>query len=444
MHEPAPGGIVRRIYGNLGRLLSGKAAAGIISLAYMIIAARALGPTDYGVLVLVHGFAMMVGGIVEFQGWHAVSRYGAQALARDDRPALVRLLRFVGTVELTAGIAAVAAAAILAPILGPGLGWSATALAFAIPYSFAVLASVRSTAAGYLQLMGRFDLLGIHNIVSPLVRLIGALIAWAAGLGLHAFLIAWLIAALAEWLAMWLMAIHVARKSLAGTSLRGGVRGVLAQNPGIWRFMIIANADVTFGELAGRIAPQIIGWMLGAEAVGLYAIAQRATVVISQPAQILGYAAYAELARLVAAGGHGPRLRRAVLHSIAIAAAAALPVLGILLFFGREIAVLVGGPAYAGAAAVMFWLACARAILLVGPPASAALLALGRPGRSVTANLIANLGLLPLLPLLLTQFGLIGAGWHAVLQASVAAGLLLWFALHKNAAPAPDPATKAT
>lgn len=443
MREAAPAGIVRRIYGNLGRLLSGKAAAGIISLIYMIVAARALGPTDYGVLILVHGFALTVGGIIEFQGWHAVVRYGASALSRNDRPALARLLRFIGTVEMTAGIAAVLAAAILAPIMGPGLGWSATALAFAIPYSLAVLASVRSTAAGYLQLMGRFDLLGIHNAISPTVRLVGALIAWAAGFGLQAFLITWLVAALVEWLTMWLMAIHVARKALAGTSLRGGLHGVLAQNPGIWRFMITANADVTLGELAGRVAPLVIGWILGPTAVGLYAIAQRATVVISQPAQILGFAAYAELARLVAAGGHGARLRRAVLHSIAIAAAAALPVLIILLVFGREIAVLIGGSAYAGAAAVMFWLACARAILLVAPPASAALVALGRPGKSVTANLVANLGLLPLLPLMLQQFGLIGAGWHAMLQAGATAALLLWFALHKNTTPAPDIATKA-
>lgn len=427
MAEGVPGGLVRRIYGNLGRLLSGKAAAGLISLIYMIIAAHALGPTDYGVLVLVHGFVITIGGIIEFQGWHAVVRYGANCLARHDEAALMKLLRFVGGIEVAGGIVAIVAAACLAPILGPRLGWSATALAFALPYSFAVLGSVRSTAAGYLQLMGRFDLLGLHNTVAPTARLAGAILAWWMHAGLGGFLIAWLVAALLEWASLWALALWVARRNFGEADILGPVRGVTTDHPGIWRFMLIANADVTFGELAGRIAPLIIGWMLGAEAVGFYAIAQRATVVIAQPAQILGQAAYAELARLVASGDDGRRLRRAVRHCILIAMAAAVPVILVLAFFGREVAILIGGKAFADAAPIMLWLTVARALLLAGPPASSALIAMGRPSLSVGANLIASLGLLPLLPPLLGWFGLPAAGWHAVLQAGVSSVLLLIF-----------------
>ena len=47
-----PPGLVRRIYRNLGLLLGGKAAAGLISLVYVVAAARILGPEQYGVLVL--------------------------------------------------------------------------------------------------------------------------------------------------------------------------------------------------------------------------------------------------------------------------------------------------------------------------------------------------------------------------------------------------------
>ena len=432
MVEDVPGGLVRRIYGNLGKLLSGKAAAGLISLIYMIIAAHALGPTDYGVLVLVHGFVTTVGGLIEIQGWHAVVRYGAAALARHDKTALIKLLRFVGGIEIAGGIAASAAAACLAPILGPRLGWSATALALALPYSFALLGSVRSTAAGYLQLMGRFDLLGLHNAVAPAVRLAGAILAWWMHAGLSGFLIAWLVAALLEWASLWAFALWVARQNIEEAHILGPMRGVTTDNPGIWRFMLIANADITFGELAGRISPLIIGWMLGAEAVGFYAIAQRATVVIAQPAQILGQAAYAELARLVAAGDDGRRLRRAVLHCILIAMAAAVPVILVLAFFGREVAILIGGKAFADAAPIMLWLTVARALLLAGPPASSALIAMGRPSMSVGANLIASLGLLPLLPLLLGWFGLPAAGWHAVLQAGVSSLLLLLFVFRES------------
>lgn len=421
-----------RIGANLVRLLGGKAAAGLIGLGTMAIAARTLGPRDFGVLVLIHTFAMTVGGIIEFPGWHAIVRYGAEARAAGDTHRLARLLRFAGGVEIVGGVASIVVAAVVGHLFGASLGWSPVAVAFAVPYSFAVLASIRATPAGYLQLMGRFDLLGIHSIVSPAVRLGGAALVAAHGGGLHAFLVVWLAAALAEWAAMWLLGAWVARAALAGTPLLGPIDGVHAENPGLWRFMLAANADVTFSELSARIAPLILGAVLGPAAAGLFNIAQRATTVISQPAQILGQAAYAELARLVASGERGEALRAAVAKCVTVAVVASLPVIALIAGFGGEIATILGGPAFAGAAGVMLWLGIARVVLLVGPPSSAALTALGRPGLSVLANVVASLGTLPLLPLLLAVAGLTGAGWHALAQAVAAAALLAWFTVRES------------
>jgi len=401
--------------------------AGVLSLAYLAVAARALGPRDYGVLVLVHGYVMAVGGILEFPGWHAIVRYGAQAIETGDRVRLARLLRFAGLVEGVAGAIAVAAAAFLAPFVGPHLGWPPQALAFAAPYSFAVLATVRATPAGYLQLAGRFDLLGLHNIVAPIVRLLGALAVVVLGGGLRGFLIAWLAAALAEFATLWLLGAWVASRKIGGSTLLGGVRGVAAENPGLWRFMWAANADVTFGELSTRIAPLIVGWILGPAATGLFAVAQRASVVISQPGQILGQSAYAEFARLVAAGQRGARLRQALWRSVTYAFLAVAPVLLLVALFGDHLATLLGGRAFVAAGGLMFWLALARAILLTAPPTGAALTALGRPGLSLRANLIAGLGTLALLPLLLKSLGLAGAGVQALLLALAAAALLTAF-----------------
>jgi O-antigen/teichoic acid export membrane protein len=419
----AEAAMVRRIFGNLARLLSGKAAAGVLSLAYMALATRALGPVEYGVLILVHTYVMTVGGIIEFPGWHALVRYGAQAVANDDRPRLGRLIVFAGSVELAAGALAVAVAAILAPIVGPRLGWSPTAIEFALPYSLAVLASIRSTPAGYLQLVGRFDLLGWHNVVAPLVRLVGAVIVILTRGGLKGFLIAWLVAALCEWSAMWALGAYAARGRLGRADFQGGLGGVLRENDGLWRFMIGANADITVTELAARIPPLALGWMVGADAAGLYALAQRITAVLSQPAQIFGQAAYVELAKLAVKGDRAG-VRSTLQRSILVAFAAAAPVcLGVALF-GRRIADLVAGPGFERAAGLMVWLAFARMLMLAAPPSSAALTALGRPGLSVRANLVGGVGLLVLLPPMLHWLGLPGAGAHAMLQAVVTVALL--------------------
>lgn len=428
MADRAGRGVVGRIYGNLGRLLGGKAGAGLLSLAYLAVAARALGPADYGILILVHAYVMTVGGIIEFPGWHAVVRYGAQARTTGDRPRLTRLLAFAGLVEGACGLLAVVVAAVLAPIVGPKLGWSPAAIAFAGPYSLAVLASIRATPAGYLQLTGRFDLLGVHNLVAPGVRLVGSLVAVASHTGLRGFLVAWLIAALAEWAAMWGFGAYVAWGKHGRADLTGGLARVPGENPGLWRFMLAANADVTVSELSGRLAPLAVGWILGPAAAGLYAVAQRATAVLAQPAQILGQAAYAELAGLAAAGDQGPGIRAAVLRAAGIALLAAAPVCLIIALFGPRLAVLMAGAPFAAAGTLMLWLALGRAVQLVAPPMTAALTALGRPDLSASANFVSGLCLLLALPPLLDWQGLNGAGLHAVVQAVIGVGLLAFFA----------------
>lgn len=416
-------GALRGIFGNTLRLLSGKAGAGVISLVYIALAAHALGPKEYGVLVLVHTYVLAVGGVIEFPGWHAVVRYGAQALLAGDERRLARLLKFAAALELACGVVAVIVAALLAPWIGAKLGWSPRAIELSLPYSLAVLATVRATAAGYLQVTGRFGLLGAHSLVPPIVRLIGAVVVWAGGWGLVGFLWAWLAAAVLEWAVMWTMAFATMPQSLRKLTLAADLRGIRTENPGIVRFMLGANADVTFAELAARVTPLAIGWLGGPAAAGLFAIAQRATTVIAQPAQSLGQAAYAELAKL-AAKGQTTVVISTIARASGVTMAIAVPVCLLFGLFGDSFAKLMGGDGFAAAGGLMLWLAISRTILLCAPPLSAALTALGRPSLSASMNLAGSLGLVALLALALPAWGQAAIGPCVVAQAVLTMALL--------------------
>ena len=205
---PAATGL-RRVFGNLGLLLSGKAGAGLLSLAYLAIVARTLGASDYGVLILVHAYVTLVGGIVAFSGWHGLVRFGSIALEEGNHERLLKVGRFLTLVEVSFGIVAILAAIILVPVVGPHMDWPPDAMRFAAVYSLATLANVRSTPLGFLQLAGRFDLIATHHLVSPTVRLIGCIIVWWLGGGLIGFLGVWLAAAIAEWASMWALGLWV-------------------------------------------------------------------------------------------------------------------------------------------------------------------------------------------------------------------------------------------
>lgn len=436
-----PAGVIGRIYGNLVSLLGGKAVAGICSLAYLIIAARALGPSDYGILILVHGYALAVGGIISFPAWHSIVRYGAPALAEGDRARLWRLMRFTTLLEVSAGLLAVAVGMVLAPLIAPRLGITGAAQDYVVPYSLAILMTVRTTPAGYLQLLRKFRLLGLHHAVMPLCRLVGAAVVTGLGLGLTGFIIVWLVSSIAESLSLWIMGWWVARTHDPGARLFGAkdpaAPDIRTENPGLLRFMIFANADTTFAELSPRIALLAVGWMLGPAAAGLFSIGQRATVLIAQPAQVLAQAAYTEFAHLIAGGGRGSPLRRALFGSIGLSMLAALPLVVLIGYFSREIVVLLGGEAYAGAAALTIWLLAGRMIMLPAPQLSSALIALGHAGWSMSANIASSVLALPLLPLALHRFGLIGSGYFAVFESAIALGALLILCLRMTAGEKP-------
>ncbi len=419
-----PQGIIRRIFSGIGFVLGGKAAAGLISLAYLILATRFLGPAEFGMLVLAHGYVATVALIFGFPVWQTILRYGAQANQNGSLDRLVRLLHFGAKLELAAGVLAIAVAMMLVPLVGPRLGWSAEAMSFAQLYSFAVLGGVRSTPAGYAQLLGRFDLIGLHNMVQPSVRLTGALIVIAFGWGLKAFLVVWLCGALAEFAVLWGMGIWLAHRNLGNILWRPEKGKASQDNPGIWRFLFASNADATLGELAGRLTPLIIGWILGPAMAGLFAVAQRASVVISQPSQILGNTVFAEISHLIARGQGGAPLRQTLARVIGIALLVALPVLIIVTLFPNEIVNVLAGPAFSAAASVMIALVVARTIGIIGPPCSSALSALGQPALSMSANLFSSLICLSMLPWLLHSYGIMGGGIQALCQTALASSIM--------------------
>ena len=410
---------VLRLGARAGPLLGGKAAAGVISLAYLVIAARALGPHDYGVLVLLHAYVLTVDAALNLQCWQVVVRLGGVGGA-----VAARLLGPLGRVELVGGALAVCVAAALAPAAGKALGWSAEVIALAGPYSLAALANARSIAGGYLQAVGRFDLLGAHNALSPFVRLVGAALAATCGWGLPGFLAAWLVAALIEWLSMWVAALIVLRRREPEVRLGGSLRALAREHPGLARYMAACKADAAYVQFAPQIVPLCVGLVLGPVAAGVYAIAQRACVVIAQPAQLIAQATFSDFIE------RGERLGRVARLGLALALGAALVFAAPVLAFAGGITSAIGGAAFASAGALLVWLTLARVLSALGPVLSTALAASGRADLSVAANLGATLVALPALPPLLRAWGPLGAGPYVLLQTILCVGALVALTTH--------------
>jgi len=417
-----------RIIRNLGLLLSGKLAAGAISLVYIALSTRILGLTDYGVLNLVYGYATFMGALIAFSGFHPVVTFGTEALQSGNLPRLGRLLTFMTLLELGLAAVAIGLTVVLAPQVGAALQWSAAARELAPFYSLAILATVRATPWGLLQILNRFDLIAWHHAVMPIVRLAGTMIIWFTGGGLEEFLMVWVLAAVLEGSSMWALAWYACRRPgiVFAPASQSELAQVWRENPSLLRFLTITNIDQTMREFAPKAVPLIIGWVAGPAATGLYSVAMKIGAVLTQPPQLLGQAAYSVIQQQITAG-QLEKARRAVSRAAVAVTAVAMAVALVISLLSSGVLALVAGPQFAVGAELLAFILAARAVSAAAPLWSTSLTSLGRPGISLRINIFCNLLTLPLLPVLLWQMDVNGAGVHALGQAMLFA-FLLWLA----------------
>ena len=92
---------MRSILRNTSLLGLSKAAAAVASLAVLALAARDLGPTGVGFLLLVHSYAMAASSLTHFQSWQVIVRYGSRPLEEGDPEPFSNALIWGATIRLT-------------------------------------------------------------------------------------------------------------------------------------------------------------------------------------------------------------------------------------------------------------------------------------------------------------------------------------------------------
>ena len=443
------GPILRRVVGNAGLLLGGRTVNAVLGLAAIALAARALGATDLGVLVLIQAFAQFLGEVVEFQSWQTLLQYGTQPLAEGRRDEFQRVLRFSVVLDLSSAVLGIAIGIIGATVFADRLGWSAVGAPAAGVYMLSLVFMVSATPLGLLRLFDRFDVMARQAALISLIRLVGCAVAYVMEAGVEGFLLAWAVGTAGSWLYLAGSALHELRKRdlLTGFSWRGPFSAGL---PGIWRFAWNTNLAATLDVALTHLATLFIGALAGPSQAAFWRIGRQVADAIAKPAKLLTPALYPELARLRAEGRHQAmwRLSRNV-GLLAGAVGAVLLVLSALA--GPALLAWIMGQAFAPAAAVMTWQVGAAVIGVFALPLEPLLISLGKPGAAAIVRLAIGASFLTALPFLIARFGLIGAGAGLVVATGALALGMLWFILREDgnrragtssasdSSPAPDP-----
>ncbi|RMD60855.1 MAG: hypothetical protein D6826_11420, partial [Alphaproteobacteria bacterium] len=137
----------------------------------------------------------------------------------------------------------------------------------------------------------------------------------------------------------------------------------------------------------------------------------------------LGQAIYPELAKL-SSQDDARAMRKLALRAAVVAGSTGLAAFAILAATGPWLIRWSVGAAYAQAYGLLVLLALAAAIGVFAFPVGPIMYALGRPHVLLRVTVVMSLVYLGLLVPLLWQWGLIGAGMAAVINAGIALGVL--------------------
>jgi O-antigen/teichoic acid export membrane protein len=417
--------LFRTVVRNLGWMLASRGLLAVLSLVYLAIVTRTLGVAGFGRFALITGAGQALATVVGFQTWQIVVRYGTQHLKPGDETRLARLFKACGLLDLVSALVGAFLAAVIIHTWGEALGVRPVHARATMIFTIAQLLSIRSTPLGILRLRDRFSFAAAADSVTPVTRLIGAVVAAVFLPSVTGFLIAWglaeVLTAIAYW---WALARTGDLKLLLARGV--GVRDVVVDHPGIVRFSLATNASSSLGLSSKQIPLLLVGGTVGTASAGAFRLALQLAQALTKVSQLLARAAFPEIVRAVAAGGLA-KVRQMIMRSFLMASVVAVFAFLIVVMFGHPVLTLMGGPEFGRAYPILLWLAAAGCVDLVTVGFEPLLLAANRIGATFVARVAGIVALFAVSFWLSPSLEVIGVS-IAVLVNAVVVAILLWLA----------------
>jgi len=407
---------MQRIFKNMGWLLGGRGFNAILSLVYLALATRTLGLDGFGHFAIIIALGQTVTGLVNFQTWQFVVRWGAGP----DGPA--KAAGFAVGLDILSAIVGALASAALVYTAQLWLPLPDELLWVAFGYCLVSLLSIRSTPTGLLRLRFEYGRATAAEAVQPMIRAIGAGLAVLFMPNVAGFILAWAAAEVAVAAALWFAALRKERLDLSQVSLTTIPRA----HPGAWRFVLSTNALGSL-QVAGKQVMILLVGAIGGEAfAGGFRVASQLGQALVQLAQTISKAIFPEL---VQAKERAVELARRMANVALLGGAIAVLV---AVLFGREALVLVAGDEFRVVYWTMVILAVAGAVELVGASLESLLVSAGRAGTAFLVRGVPMAIAFACLDVAMGWQGLKGAAF-CMLGASLLAVLGYWVAILSQA-----------
>jgi O-antigen/teichoic acid export membrane protein len=410
--------VLKRVLKNFGLVIRGRGIAAVFSVCATGLMANALSATEFGLVILLHTYVMVIRGALNFRTFEAVVRFGIPLNDSGDKEGLRALLRSTMLIDLSAGVLAAAIGIAVAPMAGRFLQWDPEMVSWAAVYSLIILSTANGTPNGILRIYDRFDALGVQFTVAPALRFIMVAAAWVLDAPKPVFIIAWGSAFAVGHLYMFVRGLSELRAHLSSGLWKGFRWGdVRERDSEFWKFIGVVYWQTNIDLLPKHVSVLLTGALLGPAAAGLFRLAREFSTVLTQPAVTLREVLFPDLTRSFHAADGG--IRSVPFKATIIAGSVGLVFVLASMFFGEPVLGIVGEE-YVPAAPLLTLLLLAASFDLASASLRAAAYAMGRAGTVLNIHIAGIVTYLSLFFLLTPLMGLTGPGLAAVLASLLA------------------------
>ena len=395
---------MKRLFTNMGWLLGGRGINAVLSLVYLALATRTLGLEGFGYFAAIVAVGQAITGLANFQTWQFIVRWGANgegpAEATGFAIALDMLSVIIGTI--------VTAIVIWSAQLWLPIPQELLALTFA--YCVISLLSIRTTPTGILRLHFKYATATAAEAIQPIVRALGAILAWAYMPTVTGFILAYAASEILVAAGLWIAAARTDRIDLSALSLTR----IPAKHRDAWRFVWSTNMSGSLTIAGKQVMILLVGTFGGSALLGGFRVASQLGQALVSLAQTISKAILPELV-------HAKEDALTIARRMAnIALVGGVLAVVVALFAGRWGLEVIAGDEFGAFYWAMVILAIAGAVELVGASLESLLVSAGKAHTAFLVRAVPTVLALVLLDTAIDWNGAKGAAFAVLGSSSLA------------------------
>jgi O-antigen/teichoic acid export membrane protein len=423
---------------NIGYLFTGNVTAGLLAIASFGLAARTLGPEQFGVLALLTAYVAFIEKVISFQSGQALIRYGTEAIEGGELEHFKGLVRLGFIVDFGVALIGTIVAIALSGLAASWQGWSSETQVILLGFCTILVFRVHGIPMALLRLWGRFRFFALEQAFNSTLRLGLVAIGFLTDQDLWYFALVFYlmqpVTIVTLMVAVWLEARQ--RNLLKVRAAR--VREITRRFPGIWRFAWSANLSQTLRASTMELDTLLVGAFTDTASAGLYHVAKRMGRVITQIGAQVQAVLYPEVMRFwvqreIAAFSHALRQTVSVLGGLSVILLIAIVITA------EPLLTLVAGAPFAAASELLMVQVFAACLYLLAQGLRPALLSTGHERELLVSSFWATLLFQVTAVLLLPVIGPMGANIAHVISGITWLAWLLWFVRRAVAQAEKDP-----